>query len=198
MKAGEPPLLSPHARGWTVRGRSPAHRRIDCPRTRGGGPLHITEEETEQKLSPHAREWTGSAIHGIGGREIVPARAGVDRWAWAAQNTCSYCPRTRGGGPILFSALWRLMPLSSRARALTGALGQPQEPQARSWLTLRRVVLCRGLKGVNSIGKNQIVDSTGLSGEHSLSFRQHPPFSQPAALSGCASPPLRAGTESCA
>ena len=131
-------LDSPHARGWTRRGRGPAapvtgfpaRAGMDppdwggpgvwrwIPRTRGDGPSTHAADGKLREDSPHARGWTpvtGTAVsHGDG----FPARAGMDPRPPRSSRTAARIPRTRGDGP---------------AARVSPAVAPEDSPHARGW-----------------------------------------------------------------
>ena len=109
----------PEKRGWTRQPDSeqafdhgfPAHAGMDpgaalpclvslrLPRTRGDGPVTVTQKRDGQPASPHTRGWTpGRALHARR-RCGFPAHAGMDPDQAGRLPPHHGLPRTRGDGP---------------------------------------------------------------------------------------------------
>ena len=110
---------SPHTRGWTRADRRrpivepgfPAHAGMDpspcaslptppgLPRTRGDGPLLISQWTAAPKASPHTRGWTLHLPFAARLAAGFPAHAGMDPPPAGAGLGRGGLPRTRGDGP---------------------------------------------------------------------------------------------------
>ena len=108
------------------------------PRTRGDGPLQGLIRNRPTQFPPHARGWTREGQDLRVGWRVSPARAGMDRLAWAARGVSSGFPRTRGDGPApwLDRRFFRSFPPHARGwtgfRAEIGG-SRLASPHARGW-----------------------------------------------------------------
>ena len=129
---------SPHARGWTLDGRTwdaraggfPARAGMDrdhprrasmrprIPRTRGDGPALCSSFVAPVRDSPHARGWTMAVRQDATGAIGFPARAGMDPTRPRHSRSRGWIPRTRGDGP---------------PEGRFGPNAAPDSPHARGW-----------------------------------------------------------------
>ncbi len=103
--------------------RASRSRRRRFPRTRGDGPLFEVRDDGTYLFSPHARGWTGRVSEPIDGRQVFPARAGMDRLRSVSTWPQTRFPRTRGDGP---------------SHTLSPSARRKFSPHARGWTELRQ------------------------------------------------------------
>ena len=82
--------------------QSPSSNQIRCfPRTRGDGPYAGYVHYRLDVFPPHARGWTRLVGRRRTGREVSPARAGMDLVNVGLPSFALGFPRTRGDGPCV-------------------------------------------------------------------------------------------------
>ena len=141
-----PNSFPPHARGWTPRAAnrttgfavSPARAGMDpsgltqltsgsrFPRTRGDGPKAARASGLTVEFPPHARGWTQRRRCADRGKQVSPARAGMDRVGVVATSAPRGFPRTRGDGPLEDGDRWIFKAFPPHARGWTRLLAASQ------------------------------------------------------------------------
>ena len=100
----------------------PASAAAGVPRTRGDGPIAVQRQETTGTRSPHARGWSELTLRPSILRDAFPARAGMVRPADDRRPHPARVPRTRGDGPFVGAAHFRLSARSPHARGWSGTV----------------------------------------------------------------------------
>ncbi len=115
----QPPVCSPHPRGWSQghgaaapgpdllpapagmvpRRRRPSRTLPSAPRTRGDGPPAEAAHPRPVVCSPHPRGWSRADDHGQEAAHLLPAPAGMVPAPGADRGGLRAAPRTRGDGP---------------------------------------------------------------------------------------------------
>ncbi len=92
-------VMSPHARGCSVRAGQDGLLYRRCPRTRGDAPRPRVGAPDLALMSPHARGCSGVVVPPGEFVRDVPTRAGMLRWRGRRRRAFGGCPRTRGDAP---------------------------------------------------------------------------------------------------
>ena len=89
------------------------------PRTRGDGPIITTAGNLIAEFPPHARGWTGFPCQVDYLYAVSPARAGMDLCTGRERSSGARFPRTRGDGPCIALAVFRVILFPPHARGWT-------------------------------------------------------------------------------